>query len=92
MSIFQPFAALRAPVPATLSGCQGLSGLFESWRVIQVGALTWFYDGPGGNFRYVAAERLRFNALSLNTFEWIQARFPMIVGRLIFGRPWSAGF
>jgi hypothetical protein len=30
----------------------GQSGLFESWRVIQAGALTWFYDGPGGNFEY----------------------------------------
>jgi len=30
----------------------GRSGLFESWRVIQAGALTWFYDGPGGNFEY----------------------------------------
>jgi hypothetical protein len=30
----------------------GDSGLFESWRVIQAGALTWFYDGLGGNFEY----------------------------------------
>src|ERR1700723_3680937 len=30
----------------------GRSGLFERWRVIQAGALTWFYDGSGGNFEY----------------------------------------
>jgi hypothetical protein len=30
----------------------GQSGLFERWRVVQAGALTWFYDGPGGNFEY----------------------------------------
>jgi hypothetical protein len=30
----------------------GRSELFERWRVIQAGAVTWFYDGPGGNFEY----------------------------------------
>lgn len=30
----------------------GASGLFERWRVIEVGAVAWFYDGPGGEFEY----------------------------------------
>ena len=30
----------------------GRSELFERWRVIQAGAVSWFYDGPGGNFEY----------------------------------------
>ena len=30
----------------------GNSGLFEEWRVVQAGAVSWFYDGPGGNFDY----------------------------------------
>jgi hypothetical protein len=30
----------------------GASGLFERWRVIEVGAIAWFYDGPGGGFDY----------------------------------------
>ena len=30
----------------------GASELFEHWRVIQAGAVTWFYEGPGGGFDY----------------------------------------
>jgi hypothetical protein len=30
----------------------GASELFERWRIIQAGAVAWFYDGPGGNFEY----------------------------------------
>lgn len=30
----------------------GRSELFENWRIIQAGAVSWFYDGPGGNFEY----------------------------------------
>jgi hypothetical protein len=30
----------------------GASGLFERWRVIEVGAIAWFYGGPGGGFEY----------------------------------------
>jgi hypothetical protein len=30
----------------------GSSGLFEAWRVIQAGAISWFYDGAGGSFDY----------------------------------------
>jgi hypothetical protein len=28
------------------------SRLFERWRIIQAGAVAWFYDGLGGNFEY----------------------------------------
>jgi hypothetical protein len=30
----------------------GSSGLFEAWRVIQAGAISWFYDGAGCSFDY----------------------------------------
>jgi hypothetical protein len=30
----------------------GRSELFERWRIVQAGAVAWFYDGPGGNFEY----------------------------------------
>lgn len=30
----------------------GNSGLFEAWRLIQAGAVSWFCEGPGGNFDY----------------------------------------
>jgi hypothetical protein len=30
----------------------GSSGLFESWRNIEVGAVVWFYEGPGGAYDY----------------------------------------
>jgi hypothetical protein len=30
----------------------GASGLFERWRIIQAGAVSWFYEGPGGDFEY----------------------------------------
>jgi hypothetical protein len=30
----------------------GSSGLFEAWHVVRAGAISWFYEGPGGNFDY----------------------------------------
>jgi hypothetical protein len=30
----------------------GRSELFDKWRIIQAGAVAWFYDGPGGAFEY----------------------------------------
>ena len=44
--------ATRDQYPLRLLVDMGHSGLFESWRVVQAGALTWLYDGPGGNFEY----------------------------------------
>ena len=42
----------RDQYPLSFLVHMGRSGLFERWRVVQAGALTWFYDGPGGNFEY----------------------------------------
>jgi hypothetical protein len=44
--------ATREQYPLAFLVAMGQSGLFENWRVIQAGALTWFYDGSGGNFEY----------------------------------------
>jgi hypothetical protein len=44
--------ATRDQYPLRFLVYMGQSGLFERWRVVQAGALTWFYDGPGGNFEY----------------------------------------
>jgi hypothetical protein len=30
----------------------GASELFEPWRIIETGAITWFYEGLGGGFDY----------------------------------------
>jgi hypothetical protein len=30
----------------------GTSGLFEQWRIVEAGAVTWFYNGPGGAYDY----------------------------------------
>ena len=30
----------------------GTSGLFEQWRVVEAGAVSWFYDGLGGAYDY----------------------------------------
>jgi hypothetical protein len=30
----------------------GASGLFEEWRVVEVGAVSWFYEGLGGAYDY----------------------------------------
>jgi hypothetical protein len=44
--------ATRDQYPLPFLVAMGQSGLFENWRVIQAGAVTWFYHGPGGNFEY----------------------------------------
>jgi len=44
--------ATREQYPLGWLIAMGHSELFESWRVIQAGAVSWFYDGPGGNFEY----------------------------------------
>jgi len=44
--------ATRETFALRLLMAMGASGLFESWRVIEVGAVAWFYDGPGGGFDY----------------------------------------
>jgi hypothetical protein len=44
--------ATRDQYPLAFLVAMGQSGLFERWRVIQAGALSWFYDGSGGSFDY----------------------------------------
>src|ERR1700722_7898972 len=42
----------RDQYPLAFLVAMGHSGLFESWRVVQAGAVSWMYDGLGGNFEY----------------------------------------
>jgi hypothetical protein len=44
--------ATRKQYPLPFLRLMGSSGLFEKWRVIQAGAVAWFYEGTGGNFDY----------------------------------------
>lgn len=44
--------ATREQYPLPFLRLMGSSGLFEAWRVIQAGAVAWFYEGTGGNFDY----------------------------------------
>jgi hypothetical protein len=44
--------ATRETFALRLLLAMGASGLFEHWRVIEAGAIAWFYDGPEGGFDY----------------------------------------
>jgi hypothetical protein len=44
--------ANRDHYPLRLLQAMGTSGLFERWRIVEAGAVTWFYDGPGGAYDY----------------------------------------
>ncbi len=44
--------ATRDSYPLALLQAMGASGLFEPWRILEAGAVTWFYDGPGGAYEY----------------------------------------
>src|SRR5262249_60340765 len=44
--------ATREQYPLGWQIAMGRSELFESWRIVQAGAVSWFYDGPKGNFEY----------------------------------------
>jgi hypothetical protein len=44
--------ATREHYPLPFLIVMGSSGLFEAWRVIQAGAISWFYEGAGGSFDY----------------------------------------
>jgi hypothetical protein len=41
-----------AKTPIWLSMNMGVSGLFDRWAIRIAGILTWFYDGPGGEYEY----------------------------------------
>jgi hypothetical protein len=42
----------RADQPIWLLKVMNTSGLFESWRTRIATAVSWFYEGPGGDFHY----------------------------------------
>ncbi len=42
----------RDRYPLTLLQAMGTSGLFEPWRIVEVGAVAWFYAGDGGAYDY----------------------------------------
>lgn len=42
----------RDRYPIKLLQAMGASGLFEPWRIVEAGAVVWFYDGPGGAYDY----------------------------------------
>jgi hypothetical protein len=44
--------AARDRYPIQLLQAMGSSRLFESWRIIEAGAVVWFYEGPGGAYDY----------------------------------------
>ena len=44
--------ATREHYPLRFLAAMGESRLFERWRVVEAGAIAWFYDGPGGDFDY----------------------------------------
>src|SRR6516162_6393991 len=46
------YGATRAVYPLPFLRVMGSSGLFEPWRVVRASALSWFYEGVGGNFDY----------------------------------------
>ncbi|MFT7246099.1 MAG: hypothetical protein ACI82A_003470 [Candidatus Azotimanducaceae bacterium] len=39
-------------VPSWILAPMGYSGLFQEWAIPVASAITWFYDGAGGNFEY----------------------------------------
>jgi hypothetical protein len=44
--------AARDSYPIQLLQAMGNSGLFEPWRILEAGAVVWFYEGLGGAFEY----------------------------------------
>jgi hypothetical protein len=44
--------ATREHYPLPLLKVMGSSGLFEAWRIIRAGVVSWFYEGEGGHFDY----------------------------------------
>ena len=46
------YGATRVDYPLPFLRVMGSSGLFEAWRVVRASAISWFYEGTGGNFDY----------------------------------------
>lgn len=46
------YGATRVDYPLPYLRVMGFSELFDSWRVVQASAISWFYEGTGGSFDY----------------------------------------
>jgi hypothetical protein len=46
------YGATREQYALPFLRVMGSSGLFEPWRVVRAGTISWFYEGVGGNFDY----------------------------------------
>jgi hypothetical protein len=46
------YGATRIEFPLPWLRVMGSSRLFEAWRVVRASAVSWFYEGKGGNFDY----------------------------------------
>jgi hypothetical protein len=46
------YRGFSAKIPIWFPMVMGVSGLFDRWAVRVAGALTWFYDGSGGEYEY----------------------------------------
>jgi hypothetical protein len=44
--------ATRDRYPIQLLQAMGSSRLFEPWRILEAGAIVWFYEGAGGEYDY----------------------------------------
>ncbi|MCP3913562.1 MAG: hypothetical protein GY713_21760 [Actinomycetia bacterium] len=44
--------AHQREVPSWMLAPMGYSGLFHHWAIPVASVITWFYDGPGGEFEY----------------------------------------
>ena len=44
------YGATRVDYPLPFLRVMGFSGLFDTWRVVQASAISWFYEGAGGSF------------------------------------------
>lgn len=44
--------AHKREVPSWMLAPMGYSGLFQRWAIPVASAITWFYDGPGGEFEF----------------------------------------
>jgi hypothetical protein len=62
--------AHQREVPSWMLAPMGYSGLFQPWAIPVVSVITWFYQGPGGEFEYwpdgLDEPSLRFSKLAAN--------------------------
>ncbi|MFT7687099.1 MAG: hypothetical protein ACI9FB_002451 [Candidatus Azotimanducaceae bacterium] len=56
-------------VPSWMLASMGYSGLFHEWAVPVASAITWFFDGPGGEFEYWPEGLEKPSRLEMPPFE-----------------------